>query len=115
MREQPSDANLRLDEIRCAKPTLNQAAAPGADGFGGVAPQGYLAASEGVLLVPTGRSVPAAFDRRTGRYTLYTGEPIYTGFMRLAPGPTWWAIVYVTLTILQLGWPALALTSAATM
>jgi hypothetical protein len=24
------------------------------------------------------------------RYTLYTGEPIYTGFMRLAPGPTWW-------------------------
>jgi hypothetical protein len=49
------------------------------------------------------------------RYTLYTGEPIYSGFLRLAPGRTWWATVYITLTICQLGWPALALTSAATV
>ena len=49
------------------------------------------------------------------RYTLYTGEPIYTGFMRLAPGPTWWAVVYIGLTVVQLGWPALALTAAATV
>ena len=49
------------------------------------------------------------------RYTLYTGEPIYTGFMRLAPGRVWWAVVYCTLTVFQLGWPALALTSAATI
>jgi len=35
--------------------------------LGGVAPQGYLLASEDLLLVPTGRSVPAAFDRRDGR------------------------------------------------
>jgi len=46
----------------------------GATGFSGVAPQGYLVASEHVLLVPTGRSVPAAFDRRTGRLLHYKPE-----------------------------------------
>jgi hypothetical protein len=56
-----------------------------------------------------------AFNLEAIRYTLYTGEPIYTGFMRLAPGPTVWAVVYAVLTIVQLGWPALALTSAATL
>jgi hypothetical protein len=53
------------------------------------------------------------FNLEAIRYTLYTGEPIYTGFMRLAPGPIWWAAVYIALTLMQLGWPALALTSAA--
>jgi len=38
-----------------------------ASGFGGVAPQGYLAASNDILLVPTGRHTPAAYDRNTGR------------------------------------------------
>jgi outer membrane protein assembly factor BamB len=37
----------------------------------GVAPQGHLAASKNILLVPTGRAVPAAFDRRTGRLLYY--------------------------------------------
>ena len=45
-----------------------------ASGFSGVAPQGYLAASKDVLLVPTGRSVPAAFDRHTGRLLYYKPE-----------------------------------------
>jgi len=45
-----------------------------ANGFGGVAPQGYLVASEHILLVPTGRSVPAAFDRNTGRLLHYKPE-----------------------------------------
>ncbi|NOZ19648.1 MAG: PQQ-binding-like beta-propeller repeat protein [Planctomycetes bacterium] len=45
-----------------------------ANGFSGVAPQGYLVASRDVLLVPTGRSVPAAFDRRTGRLLYYKPE-----------------------------------------
>jgi len=43
----------------------------GATAIGGVAPQGYLLASRDVLLVPTGRSVPAGFDRRTGRLLYY--------------------------------------------
>ena len=34
--------------------------------FAGVAPQGALVATEDTLLVPGGRSVPAAFDRATG-------------------------------------------------
>lgn len=47
------------------------------------------------------------------RYTMYTGEPIYTGFMRTQPGPSFWAIVYSVLAFLQLGWPGWA-SSAAT-
>ena len=43
----------------------------GAFAIGGVAPQGYLAASKDALVVPTGRAVPAAFDRRTGRLLYY--------------------------------------------
>lgn len=38
-----------------------------APSFAGVAPQGALVATEDVLLVPGGRSVPAAFDRHTGK------------------------------------------------
>ncbi|HUS80767.1 MAG TPA: PQQ-binding-like beta-propeller repeat protein, partial [Armatimonadota bacterium] len=40
---------------------------PGASGFSGVAPQGYLLVRGDMLLVTTGRAVPAAFDRHTGR------------------------------------------------
>ena len=38
-----------------------------APSFAGVAPQGALVATNDVLLVPGGRSVPAAFDRSTGK------------------------------------------------
>ncbi|MFQ6097132.1 MAG: PQQ-binding-like beta-propeller repeat protein, partial [Armatimonadota bacterium] len=44
---------------------------PGAEAITGVAPQGYLLASDDVLLVPTGRSLPAGFDRATGRFLHY--------------------------------------------
>ena len=39
----------------------------GAPSFGSLVPQGYLAASGDNLLVPGGRSLPAVFDRHTGR------------------------------------------------
>lgn len=42
------------------------------------------------------------------RYTLYTGEPILTGIMRLRPGSKFWGGIYSLLTIVQLGVPALA-------
>ena len=42
------------------------------------------------------------------RYTLYTGEPILTGIMRLKPGSKVWGTMYSLLTIIQLGVPALA-------
>lgn len=41
------------------------------------------------------------------RYTLVTGEPAFTGFMRSKPGPRFWLIFYLFLDII--GWmPALA-------
>lgn len=43
----------------------------GAYAIGGVAPQGYLLSSADMLLVPTGRSVPAVYDRKTGRLLYY--------------------------------------------
>ncbi|MBN2314359.1 MAG: PQQ-binding-like beta-propeller repeat protein, partial [Sedimentisphaerales bacterium] len=39
--------------------------------FAGVAPQGYLAATEDKLLVSGGRSVPAAYDRMTGEFLYF--------------------------------------------
>jgi outer membrane protein assembly factor BamB len=39
--------------------------------FSGVAPQGYLAIAGDKLLVPCGRSVPAGFDRATGKFLYY--------------------------------------------
>ena len=39
-----------------------------APSFAGVAPQGSLVATDNYLLVPGGRSVPAAFDRKTGKF-----------------------------------------------
>jgi outer membrane protein assembly factor BamB len=39
--------------------------------FAGVAPQGYLVATRDKLLVSGGRSVPAAYDRKTGRFLYY--------------------------------------------
>ena len=39
--------------------------------FAGVAPQGYLVATEDKLLISGGRSVPAAYDRKTGEFLYY--------------------------------------------
>lgn len=38
----------------------------GAYAYGGVAPQGYIVATEDKIIVPGGRTVPAVFDRATG-------------------------------------------------
>jgi Mn2+/Fe2+ NRAMP family transporter len=40
------------------------------------------------------------------RYTICTGEPAFTGFMRTRPGPRFWLIFYVLLDCLS-WWPAL--------
>ncbi|MFN0195750.1 MAG: Nramp family divalent metal transporter [Planctomycetaceae bacterium] len=53
------------------------------------------------------------FNLEVIRYTLYTGEPIVTGIMRLKPGSKFWGGLYSLLTIAQLGAPALATGSAA--
>jgi Mn2+/Fe2+ NRAMP family transporter len=48
------------------------------------------------------------FNLEAVRYTLYTGEPIITGFMRLSPGPRVWGTFYVIIGAVQLATPALA-------
>jgi hypothetical protein len=52
------------------------------------------------------------FNTELMRYTLATGEPVVTGFMRTRPGRTFWAWFYAALYFLQIGWPAWAATAA---
>jgi outer membrane protein assembly factor BamB len=39
--------------------------------FGGISPDGYPVASRDVLYIPSGRSMPAGFDRHTGKFLFY--------------------------------------------
>jgi hypothetical protein len=52
------------------------------------------------------------FNTEVMRYTLTTGEPVFTGFMRTRPSSTMWAWLYVALYVLQQGWPGYAATAA---
>jgi hypothetical protein len=52
------------------------------------------------------------FNTEVMRYTLATGEPVFTGFMRTRPSSTLWAWFYAGLYFLQVGWPAWAGTAA---
>jgi len=54
----------------------------------------------------------AIFNTEVMRYTLATGEPVFTGFMRTRPASTTWAWFYTALYLLQMGWPAFAGTAA---
>jgi len=48
---------------------------PGSFALLGVAPQGCLLGHEGQLFLPTGRNVPAAFDRNSGKLQYYRSAP----------------------------------------
>ena len=48
---------------------------PPAEAFLGVAPQGYVLGDRERLVVPTGRNMPAAYDRRTGEQLYYRSAP----------------------------------------
>jgi hypothetical protein len=64
----------------------------------------------GILWVATVAIVlQMIFNLEAVRYTLYTGEPVLTGFMRLSPGPRLWGWAYVLAGVAQLATPALAL------
>ena len=45
------------------------------------------------------------FNTELMRYTLATGEPVFTGFMRTKPARSFWAWVYVAMYVAQVGWP----------
>ena len=66
------------------------------------------------LLWVTGISVflQTIFNTELMRYTIATGEPIFTGCMRTRPTSTFWAWFYAILYFLQAGWPAWAANAA---
>ena len=49
------------------------------------------------------------FNLEAIRYTLYSGEPILTGIMRLRPGSRIWGLFYIMMGMMQLVAPAMAL------
>ena len=81
-----------------------------------VGPAAAVKYSSAIFLIATvAIGLQIIFNLEAIRYTLYTGEPIYGGIMRLKPGPRFWAAFYSVLGFLQLGWPALAGSAAATL
>lgn len=52
------------------------------------------------------------FNLELMRYTMATGEPVFTGFMRTRPSAKAWGVFYAVLFFLQTGWPAWAATAA---
>jgi hypothetical protein len=81
-----------------------------------VGPAAAVKYSSAIFLIATvAIALQVMFNLEAIRYTLYTGEPIYGGIMRLKPGPRFWAAFYTGLGFFQLGWPALAGTAAATL
>jgi hypothetical protein len=55
------------------------------------------------------------FNLELMRYTMATGEPVFTGFMRTRPRATFWAWFYSILYFLQMGWPGWAGAAAGAM
>jgi len=81
-----------------------------------VGPAAAVKYSSSIFLIATIAIIlQVVFNLEAIRYTLYTGEPIYGGIMRLKPGSKFWAGFYSVIGFLQLGWPALAGTAAAAL
>ncbi len=69
-----------------------------------VGPAAAVRYSSAIFLIATIAIVlQVIFNLEAIRYTLYTGEPIYGGIMRLKPGPKFWAGFYTVLGFFQLG------------
>lgn len=74
-----------------------------------VGPLTTLKYGRGILWIATvGIVLQTIFNLEAARYTMYTGEPIITGIMRLRPGSRFWAWFYILLGFGQLAIPALA-------
>lgn len=81
-----------------------------------VGPAAAVKYSASIFLIVTVAIIfQMVFNLEAIRYTLYTGEPIYGGIMRLKPGPKFWAGFYAVVGFFQLGWPALAGSAAAAL
>ncbi len=53
--------------------------------YGGMSPHGYLVASSRILYVPSGRAMPAAFDRANGKFLFFVSP----GENGAGPGRCW--------------------------
>lgn len=74
-----------------------------------VGPLTTIKYGRGILWVATlGIMLQTVFNLEAARYTMYTGEPIITGIMRLRPGSRFWAWFYILIGVAQLATPALA-------
>ncbi|WP_010585979.1 Nramp family divalent metal transporter [Schlesneria paludicola] len=72
-------------------------------------PMATIKFGRGILWIATLAVVlQTIFNLEAARYTMYTGEPILTGFMRLKPGSLFWAWFYILIGVAQLATPALA-------
>ncbi len=79
-------------------------------------PAAALRYGVGILaIVPVSVLLQVMFNIELMRYTLATGEPIFTGFMRLGRRAWPAGLLYVMLGCLQIGWPAFAATSASAL
>jgi Mn2+/Fe2+ NRAMP family transporter len=54
------------------------------------------------------------YNIECGRYALYTGESVFTGFMRTKPGPSFWVVVAIFLSVSALI-PGLSTNAAVTL
>ncbi len=60
-----------------------------------VGPAAAVKYSSSIFLIATSAvALQVVFNLEAIRDTLYTGEPIYGGIMRLRPGPRLWAAFY---------------------
>ena len=55
-----------------------------------------------------------SFKHRSDRYTLYTGEPMLSGYMRCKPGPRFWEIFYSSVDFFSI-WPGCAVAAATAL
>jgi len=106
--------------LRNALAVIGPGAIMAATSIGGgewlVGPATAVKYSSQIFLIATAAIVlQAVFNLEAIRYTLYTGEPICAGIMRLKPGARFWAGFYSLLGFFQLGWPALAGSAAAAL
>ncbi len=106
--------------VRNAVKVIGPGAIMAATSIGGgewlVGPAAAVKYSSQIFLIATvAILLQVVFNLEAIRYTVYTGEPICAGIMRLKPGPRFWAGVYIVLGFFQLGWPALAGSAAATL
>ncbi len=106
--------------VRNALKVIGPGAILAATSIGGgewlVGPAAAVKYSSSIFLIATiAIALQVVFNLEGVRYTLYTGEPIYGGIMRLRPGPRFWAAFYSVLGFFQVGWPALAGSAAATL